>query len=122
MNVPGSNLLMQALSLISAQSFQYIAFQSRLTNSIGYDVNTYAAPITIQGSIQPVPRSLYDQYGLQIQKNYIWVYTPNAVVDIDRDRSSDKVIFNSNTYQILSDTLWYPLDGWTAAIAIQVPS
>ena len=122
MTVPGSNILATALSVIAASPIQYYAWQSRTTNSIGYDTNVYAAPVTLYGSVQPVQRNLYEQYGLDLQKTYLWVYLRSSVLDINRDTSSDVLVFNANNYQILSQTNWYPIDGWTAFIAVQVPN
>jgi hypothetical protein len=122
MSVPSSNLLAQALRVIKPSAFQYVAYQSRTTNSIGLDVATYAAPVTLRGSIQPVPRNIFEQYGLDFQKSYIWVYVQKNISDIDRDRSSDRIIFNGKTYQILSNTEWYPIDGWSAFICVYVPN
>lgn len=121
-NYPGSNILNQALRVIAKQTFSYYAFISRTPNAAGLYVNTYASPISISGSVQPVARNLYQQYGLDFTKNYVMVYTPNNIIDIDRDRSSDQILFNSKAYQVLADTLWFPIDGWTACICIGVPS
>ena len=122
MLVPGTGLLNIALTMIAPQSFSYYAFASKTTNSIGLDVNVYAPPVTIKGSIQPVSRRLYEQYGLNLQKNYIWAYISRSITDIDRDRSSDKIVFNGQTYQCLSDTRWFAQDGWMAVMCVQVPS
>ena len=54
MSVPGSNILATALTLIAASQITYLQFVSRTTNAIGMLVPTYAAPVTINGSIQPV--------------------------------------------------------------------
>ncbi len=72
--IPGANILTTALSIIAKQSFSYYQFQSRTPNAIGQDVATYAEPITLTGSVQPVPRTLYQDYGLDFQRNYINVY------------------------------------------------
>ena len=119
---PGSNILNQALRVINKQSFSYYAFISRTSNSIGNWVSTFAAPITLTGSVQPVTRALYAQYGLQLNKNYVMCYTPNDIIDVDRDRSSDQILFNGQAYQVLADTLWYNIDGWVGAICVGIPN
>lgn len=118
--IPGSNILSQALRILASQTFQYLAFQSRDPNSVGQYVVTYAAPITLTGSVQPVPRELYERFGLDFQRNYINVYVSRAVIDIARDVSGDQIIFNGDTYQCLSKTPWEGIDGWDAVLSVQV--
>lgn len=119
--IPGANILQTALSIIAKQDFQYLAFSSRTPNDIGQDVAHYAPPVTAKGSVQPVPRNLYQAYGLDFQKNYMNFYMPRAVLDVERDVSGDQFKFNCQTYQCLSKTDWYGVDGWVAVLAVQVP-
>ncbi|OWK42193.1 phage collar protein [Fimbriiglobus ruber] len=111
-----------ALSVIGKSSFTYLAFASRTPNQIGQDVTKYESPVPLQGSVQPVPRSLYQQYGLDFQRNYINVYVSRAVLDVTRDVSGDMIEFNGNSYQCLSITPWAAIDGWSAVLCIQVPN
>lgn len=120
MTVPGSNLLNQALKVIGRQTFQWAAFQSRATNAIGYDVAVFDAPVTITGSVQPVPLNLYEQYGLDFQKRYINIYAPFNIRDIGRDRTGDQITWGGKTYQVLSDTPWHSLDGWNQSLCVEV--
>lgn len=120
MSIPGANILASALSIIAQQPFQYFAFQSRTPNSIGQDVTTYTPPVTLRGSVQPVPRTMYQSYGLDFQRNYINVYVSQAITDIARDVSGDQIVFQCNTYQCISKTPWVGIDGWDAVLAVQV--
>lgn len=120
--IPGTNILNQALRVLGKQSFDYYAFVSRTPNSIGQDIATYANPVTSQGSVQAVPRSLYQLYGLDLQKNYINVYVSQAVLDVTRDVSGDQVVFNGHRYQCLSVTAWSAMDGWNAVLCVQIPN
>lgn len=122
MSTPGSNLLLQAAQLIAQQTITYLAYVSRATNSIGLWVNTYAAPVTIKGSLQPVPRSLMQFLGLDMNKEYVNIFVPQAVIDIARDVSSDQFQFAGATYQALSITPWVNIDGWNQVLAVQVPN
>lgn len=116
----GSNILNQALRLIGKQTIQYYAFNSRSTNDIGYDVSEYADPVDAKGSFQPIPRNLYQQMGLDFQRNYANVFLPQSMVDVERDVSGDKVGFNGKIYQCLSATPWAAIDGWTEMLVVQV--
>lgn len=120
MTVPGSNLLRQALSVIASQCFQYFAFTGRTTNDIGQDVAQYATPTTLRGSVQPVPRSMYQTYGLDFQQNYLNVYVSRSLLDIARDVSGDQIAFQGKRYQCVSKTPWYGIDGWDAILCVEV--
>lgn len=122
MSVPGSNLLNQALRLIAKQTFIYKAFSSRTANSIGMWVTTYAKPVSVKGSVQPISRVLMQVLGLDMQKNYVNIFIPQKVVDIERDVTSDQFVFNSRTYQVISITPWHLIDGWNQALCIEVPN
>lgn len=119
--VPGSNLLGMALRLIAPQQFQYYAWATRSKTANGMWVATYAAPVTMAGSVQPVPRTLYEKYGLDFQKNYVIFYTALNAIDIARDVSGDQFIYAGKKYQAESKTDWFQQDGWDAILAVEVP-
>jgi hypothetical protein len=121
MTVPGSNLLGMALSILGQQSFWYFAFKCREPNEIGQDITQYQPPRMLTGSVQPVPRSLYQQYGLDFDRYYINFYVSKKVLDVARDVSGDQIEFNCKRFQCLSKTDWYPQDGWVAVLAVEIP-
>jgi hypothetical protein len=67
--IPGDNILDMALSVIQPQTLQYIQID-RVKNNAGLWVDIPADPVTITGSFQPVPRNLYQQYGLNFNQEY----------------------------------------------------
>ncbi len=120
MLVPGSNLLGMALRVIARQSFDYYAFIARVKNSAGLFVPDYASPVTLTGSVQPVPRVLYQNLGLDLQRNYLTFYVEKDILDLRRDVSGDKFVFAGLTYQCESITNWFPMDGWVPVLAVQI--
>ncbi len=122
MTVPGSNLLNRAMQLLGKQSFSYYAFSARAPMANGVLVPFYSAPVTLTGSIQAVPRRLYEIYGLDLQKYYYTVYVSQNVLDVARDVSGDQIMFNSLRLQCESKTDWFAMDGWDAILAVQVPN
>ena len=120
--IPGQNILAQALTLIAAQSFQYYAFANRSLQPNGQYLPNYAAPLSLFGSVQPVPRYLYEEYGLEFQRNYNIFYVEQNVIDVDRDVSGDLMNFGGNSYQCLSKTNWFAQDGWDAILCVQIPT
>ena len=118
--VPGSNLLGMALRVIARQAFEYYAYQDRVKNTAGLLVPSYLSPVTLSGSVQPVPRVLYEQLGLDLQRNYLTFFIEKDILDVRRGVSGDKIVFNQITFQCESVTNWYPMDGWVPVLAVQV--
>lgn len=120
MIVPGSNLLAMAFGIIGMQAVEWSVFQGLVTNSAGIEVPTWAAPVTIGGSIQPVPKDLIQQLGLDWTKNYVNFYASAAMEDVTRDKTGDRLAYAGKTYQILSNNDWFAQDGWKGVLAVEV--
>jgi len=123
MLVPGSNLLKMALTVIGSQTVQYYAFLSNTTNASGIKIPTFEDPVPMRGSFQPVPRTYFNQLGLDFTKEYMNWYDPNAITnDIGRDRTGDRIAFAGKIYQALSSTDWKNVDGWNGTIFVRIPN
>lgn len=122
MIVPGGNLLNLAMTVIQKQTFVYKAYASRTASAIGQWVTTYASNVTVQGSVQPVPRTLYEQMGLDLQKSYWTFFVPRGIIDVTRDTAGDQFVYNSQTFQVISTTPWSSLDGWDEALCVLITS
>lgn len=120
--IPGSNLLNQALRLIRPIQIQYFAATGRQKNGARQFATQYAAPVMIQASVQAVNRAKYHFMGLDLQKNYVKVWAPANIINLDRDRGSDKFIVNSVTYVVDDNNNWFLQDGWVSCLAIAIPS
>lgn len=119
--IPGSNLLNTALRVIGNQTFTYTPYVSRSTTANGMYLSTYGDSQQLTGSVHPVPRKLYDDLGLDFQKNYVKVHVSANLIDIARDVSGDKIVFNGVNYQVESRTPWFSIDGWNSLLCVQVP-
>ena len=119
--IPGSNILNMALTVIAKERLLYFEALGRPLNDIGQNVTEFAPAVSIVGSFQPVPRRLYETLGLDFQKSYFNLYTSNDIIDIGRDVSCDQVQFQGKLYQCESSTPWYEgLDGWVAILCISI--
>lgn len=118
--VPGQNLLTMALTLIAKQFLSYYQAGVRFQNSVGQWVTPFEPGIQMTGSWQPVPRSLMIHYGLDLQKDYYTFYTPNDVLDLDRNITADQVAFNGQRFQVESANDWYEIDGWKGFLCIHI--
>ena len=120
MRIPGGNLLALASRVIQQQAVSWQAFVARTRNSTGQYVNTYAAPVVIQGSFQPIDKKAYQQLGLDLAKNYATLYTPQVIRTVERDGSGDLLTYNGKLYQGTSSIDWTGQDGWGAYIVVEV--
>ena len=118
--VPGSNLLKKAFKVINKDSFIYRQFDSRSPNGIGIDVPSYKPDVPLKGSIQAVPRRLYQQHGLDWKKNYITIYSSNTIEGVNRDTSGDRIVFDGKLFQVLDENNWTPIDGWNGVMCVEV--
>jgi len=89
-------------------------------NSIGLQVPTFAAPVTIYGSFQPIPRSMFELLGLEFNKDYVTFYVTNLVQDVARNKAPDEFVFNGNRYRVMTASDWNLVDGWNNPIAVKI--
>lgn len=120
MSIPGRNLLNTALRVIKSDTASFLKVNGRRKNSKGQWVPTYDDPVPIRGSIQSVPRTLYQTLGLDFQKNYINIYSSMSIQDIGRGTSSDRILFNDKTFVALSSNDWIAIDGWNGVMFVEV--
>ena len=59
--------------------------------------------------------------GLDMQRAYVNIFAPQNMVDIARDVAGDQFQFQGITYNAISATKWYGIDGWAQVLAIMVP-
>lgn len=116
------NLLGLALGAIGAQRAQLAKFTGQTTNAVGHRVASYAAPVPIVASVQPVSEKVYQAMGLDFNKDYVTIRTQANAVAVDRDGKGDKVLYNGKTYLCESSTDWAAQAGWVAIVAVRVPA
>jgi len=114
------NILNQALSVIGSRSVLWSAYQSRAQNARGMWASTYAAPVPLAGSWQPVSAKRAKERGLDAAKNHhtLWVSAPIEMVR--RMASPDRVIVDGATHEIISITDWHGQNGWREATCVEV--
>jgi len=121
MNIPGSNLVNLALSVIGGQTVSYYKFTGRTTNTRGLYVPEFADPIDVVGSFQPDPRELVQLMGLDANKTYAAFYTSRTdVLDVGRDRTGDEFTYAGRKYRVLGTTPWEAVDGWAGVMAVDI--
>lgn len=123
MNIPGANLLGIAMRVIRPQTLQLRAFVSRQENEAGDTIPVFAAPVDISGSMQPVDKKMYQELGLNLNKNYSTLWVFGSVQPTARDHNGDLVIFPSNgaTWQCESDRNWSDVGEYRKVLCVEVP-
>ena len=122
MNIPGANLFGIAARVIATQTLSHRAFISRELNDAGDWESTFASPVDIQGSFQPVNKRLYQTLGLNLSKNYGMLYTSAVVLPTTTDREGDLLDFAGKTWQCESDQNWAAIDGFTKMLCVETPA
>lgn len=121
MIIPGSNLLALALGVIGNQQVQWLKYAGTTVTPAGIQRPTWDAPVTINGSIQPVDANTLQQLGLDWTRNYVSFFAPAEFEEIERDQSSDRIAYAGRTYQVVGKTAWFYQDGWDKVICVEVP-
>lgn len=122
MSVPGSNLLKMANRLIKQQTAVHHRWKSNGENSAGILTPTYYPGDTIKANIQPTPRTLLEKLGLDLNADYITVYSQAVlqVKDLQRGRAPDMLDFGRDRYNVELNTPWDIQDGWAGSVCCKI--
>lgn len=118
--IPGSNLLNMALGLISGQAVGWRRYLGKSPNAAGIMVVTWATPVTITGSFQPIDGKLLQQYGLDLTKDYATFYASQEFTDPERDKTGDRLEYGGQTWQVEGKCPWYLQDGWSRVLCVRI--
>lgn len=58
--------------------------------------------------------------GLDFNKFYVNVFASLQIVDLQRDTSGDRFIYNGDLYQMSNGQSWYQQDGWATCLAVRI--
>lgn len=107
--------------MIKPQTIEYYTAASRELNAAREWVPTFNGPTMVGGcSVQSIPRKSYADMGLDFNSFYLRVVAPLSIIDLQRDQSGDRFVWQGDWYQMKDGTNWYALDGWARAIAVRV--
>lgn len=117
--IPGSNLLNLAHTVIKQQEFGYIQFLGTTTAANGDKVPSYAAPVIMRGSVQPIEQKVMKRGGLEWNQRAIGIWGSRDFTDVARDRPGDRVSFGNYVYDIIGEVEWFEVDGWDTIVAVR---
>ena len=118
--IPGINVLGIAFGAIAQQTVQHLVSTGRTQNAVGAWVTSYAKPVSLRASWQPVDAKKYEQLGLGMAKEYhnIWLRAP--VDGIQRGESPDRFIHGGRLHEVVDVRDWYGQDGWVEILVIDI--
>jgi hypothetical protein len=122
MMIPGSNLLKLANRLISFQTIKYYPADGRTLNAARQYVPTFGPAFNMKASVQAVDRNSYANMGLDFNSLYVQVYAELNMIDLQRDSSGDRFVYNGSIYAMSKGQNWFAQDGWATCLAIRIGS
>jgi hypothetical protein len=117
----GGRILSMAMRLTGSQQVGYVKFLSRQKNpETGYMVSIYANLVFITAQVQGIDAAAKQYLGLDIQKEYIRVYSETPINELARDSEADRLIWGGGTYEVLSNNGWSKPQGFNGVMAVQI--
>lgn len=114
-------IAMNATSILGCnQQFEFYQFQGSTLDDLGRDIPQYSDPMNLKGSIQAVPNKMYEQLGLDLEKNYITVFCPQLIQSLAQNSQPDKIIWNNRTFEAVETKDWTNLNGYTKALFVEI--
>jgi hypothetical protein len=120
MKILGGHILKRAMQLTGSERIGYSKFCNKETNSAGYDVPVYSAPIFITAQPQAVSRSQIAYNGLDFERDYMMFYTESPVNDLHRDGEADRLFYDAQTFEVVANTAWRKPQGFVGVMAVRI--
>lgn len=118
------NVLNAALSAIAPlgtnKTVQFYKYTGTIVDDMGRDIPQYADPVSYTGSLQPVSNRMYQQLGLDLNKNYRIFYCSTLIEGLAQNAHPDKMEYDGRTYETVENQVWHDTNGWTKAILCEV--
>lgn len=102
------------------KKFQFYKYLGHIIDDMGRDVPNFDEPVTYTGSVQPVPNRLYEQLGLDLDKNYKTIFSPQLMKSLAEDIQPDRIVYESRTFQIVENKNWYETNGYTKVLMVEL--
>lgn len=110
------NLHSYAKQIIPQRKFTYSKYSGMVEGANGVDTPRYSSQKVGYGSVQPVPKKVYQSLGLNSEKEYIHIVTDaciNGYADI-----GDKVYFCGKDYRVMDCEDWRQVSDWSGVMCI----
>lgn len=114
------NLQALAATVIPQQTVQLRKFTGNVTNEAGYDVPSYADPVDITGSFQPMAAQDAAKLGLDFRQVHATFYTSAAIALAGQGTQPDRIEYGGKLYDAIGVTDWVSQDGWALFVLVAV--
>ena len=115
-----TNLLNLAMSVIPPQIIQYIKFKSSTVNDYGELVCVYENPENVKAVIIEDSMSVYEQFGLSLQKDNRTIYVNKLIKATHNQKASDRFFFDGSYWNVIATTDWHGYNGWSSCVVSRV--
>lgn len=95
-----------AQSCLPKDQFILRRWSAITTDERGIDAPIYEPDISVDGSIQAVPRTKYVAMGLDFKKDYLTIYSDELILGPSQNRGADKIEYQNKVYTVLSENEW----------------
>lgn len=102
------------------KTFQYYRYQETIVDDMGRDVPQYADPKPVIGSVQAVSNKIYEQLGLDLNKNYKIIYSPELIQSIAEKIQPDRIVYDNRTFEVVENKNWYETNGYTKILIVEL--
>lgn len=102
------------------KSFQFLKYARTTIDDMGRAVPEFDEPVSYTGSIQAVPNRLYEQLGLDLDKNYKTVFCPQLMRSLAEEIQPDRIVYENRTFEIVENKNWYETNGYTRALMVEL--
>lgn len=102
------------------KTFQYYRYQETIGDDMGRDVPRYADPKSVTGSVQAVSNKMYEQLGLDLNKNYKIIYSSELIQSIAEKIQPDRIVYDNRTFEVVENKNWYETNGYTKILIVEL--
>src|SRR5574344_1374867 len=115
-----SNLQALASAAIPQQVVLHHRFIGNVTNDMGYKVPTYADPVAIKGSFQPMTAQDAAKLGLSFRQVNATFYTSATIALTSQGSQPDRIEYGGKLYDVIGVTDFKAQDGWAQYVLVAV--
>lgn len=115
-----SNLQALASTVIPQQVVLHHRFAGNVTNDMGYKVPTYADPVEIMGSLQPMAAQDATKLGLDFRQVNATFYTSASIALAGEGTQPDRIEYGGKLYEVIGVTDLKEQDGWAQYVLVAV--
>lgn len=120
MSLIDENLLEAALEILPKQSFKYLKYLGNQINELGVSRPIYADAIELTGSIQIPELSIYQDMGLDLEKNYRNIYVSADIRGNEKQPLPDRFIFSNSVWEVVKNSPWYEFNCWCGVLVVEI--